>query len=210
MGVSKIELIIRMEKLTELKAALSKHGVAGMTVFPVLGCGAEKGTKEYEVDKNFVMELLPKCQVNLLVETEKVKEIVEFVKEELYTGHIGYGKIVVYRLDNVVRVRTGEEGAAAIKVFLAVVLGALGVYMALTQGVANEVNVGSLLSPSTWTAFPSSPSSSSICWDSRSSVRLPETWRIRRNRFQKQSSSAAPSSRRSSSWRCPSSSRRFR
>ena len=147
MGVSKIELIIRMEKLTELKAALSKHGVEGMTVFPVLGCGAEKGTKEYEVDKNFVMELLPKCQVNLLVETEKVKEIVEFVKEELYTGHIGYGKIVVYRLDNVVRVRTGEEGAAAIKVFLAVVLGALGVYMALTQGVANEVNVGSLLSP---------------------------------------------------------------
>lgn len=47
-----------MEKLTELKAALSKHGVEGMTVFPVLGCGAEKGTKEYEVDKNFVMELL--------------------------------------------------------------------------------------------------------------------------------------------------------
>lgn len=114
MGVSKMEIIIRMEKLTELKAALSKHGVDGMTVFSVLGCGVERGTKEYEVDKNYVMELLPKYQVNLLVETEKVADIVEFVKEELYTGHIGDGKIVVYQLDNVIRVRTGEEGAAAL------------------------------------------------------------------------------------------------
>lgn len=114
MGLSKIEIIIQMDKLTELKAALSKYGMEGMTVFPVLGCGVQKGTKEYEVDKNYVMELLPKYQVNLLVETEKVKEIVELVKETLYTGHIGDGKIVVYQLDNVIRVRTGDEGAAAL------------------------------------------------------------------------------------------------
>ena len=114
MGLSKIEIIIQMDKLTELKVALSSYGMEGMTVMPVLGCSVEKGTKEYEVDKNYVMELLPKYQVNLLVETEKVKEIVELVKETLYTGHIGDGKIVVYKLDNVIRVRTGEEGTSAL------------------------------------------------------------------------------------------------
>ena len=115
MKLSKIEIIIGMEKLTGLKAALSKYGVGGMTVTQVLGCGVQKGTKEYEVDKNFVMELLPKYQVSVIVETEKVKEIVEFVKENLYTGHIGDGKIIVYQLDNVIRVRTGEEGLDAVR-----------------------------------------------------------------------------------------------
>lgn len=60
MGLSKIEIITGMSKLTGLKAALSKAGVGGMTVMQVLGCGVEKGTKEYEVDANYEMELLPK------------------------------------------------------------------------------------------------------------------------------------------------------
>ena len=114
MKLSKIEIITGMSKLTGLKSVLSRAGVRGMTVVQVLGCGVEKGTKEYEVDENYEMELLPKQQISIVVKTEKVKEIVELIKQELYTGHIGDGKIFVYDLDNVVRIRTNERGIKAI------------------------------------------------------------------------------------------------
>lgn len=112
--LSKIEIITGMSKMVNLKKALSKVGVRGITVMQVLGCGVEKGSQEYAVDENEVMELLPKQQINIIVETEKVNEIVELVKQELYTGHIGDGKIFVYGIDNVIRVRTGEEGVEAL------------------------------------------------------------------------------------------------
>ncbi len=114
MGLSKIEIITNMSKFSRLKSSLSKAGVSGMTVMQVLGCGIEKGTQEYEVEENEEMELLPKQQINLVVESEKVDEIVELVKQELYTGHIGDGKIFVYSIDNVIRVRTGDEGLDAL------------------------------------------------------------------------------------------------
>ena len=113
-SLSKIEIISGMSKFSSLKTALSKAGVRGMTVMQVLGCGVEKGTREYEVDENYEMELLPKQQINIVVETKKVPEIVELVKQELYTGHLGDGKIFVYSLDNVIRVRTGDEGVDAL------------------------------------------------------------------------------------------------
>lgn len=114
MELSKIEIIIGMAKFTQLKTALSHAGVRGMTVTQVLGCGIEKGTKEYEVDENYEMELLPKQQISIVVETKKVGEIVELIKQELYTGHIGDGKIFVYDITNVIRVRTGDEGVDAL------------------------------------------------------------------------------------------------
>lgn len=114
MSLTKIEIITGLAKFSKLKSALSKAGVRGMTVMQVLGCGIEKGTREYEVDEDYEMELLPKQQINIIVETEKVDEIVEMVKQELYTGHIGDGKIFVYKLDNVIRVRTGDEGVDAL------------------------------------------------------------------------------------------------
>lgn len=114
MKLSKIEIITGMSKLTGLKSVLSRVGVRGMTVVQVLGCGVEKGTKEYEVDENYEMELLPKQQISIVVKTEKVKEIVELIKQELYTGHIGDGKIFVYDITNVIRVRTGDEGEDAL------------------------------------------------------------------------------------------------
>ena len=110
MELSRIEIITGMSKFNGLKATLSKAGVRGMTVTQVLGCGIEKGTKEYEVDENYEMELLPKQQIALVVEKSKVDEIVELIKQELYTGHIGDGKIFVYDITNVIRVRTGDEG----------------------------------------------------------------------------------------------------
>ena len=108
MNLSKIEIIIGMSKFSDLKSALSKIGVRGMTVMQVLGCGVEKGTYEFEIETNEEMELLPKQQINIVVETEKVDEIIELVKQEMYTGHIGDGKIFVYDITNVVRIRTGE------------------------------------------------------------------------------------------------------
>ena len=113
-GLSKVEIITGMSKFTNLKAALSRAGVRGITVTQVLGCGIEKGTREYEVEEDYEMELLPKQQITIVVETEKVDEIVELVKQELYTGHIGDGKIFVYKIDNVIRVRTGDEGVDAL------------------------------------------------------------------------------------------------
>ena len=103
-----------MSKFSSLKSALSKAGIRGMTVMQVLGCGVEKGTREYEIDENYEMELLPKEQISIVVETQRVPEIVELVKHELYTGHIGDGKIFVYSIDNVIRVRTGDEGIEAL------------------------------------------------------------------------------------------------
>lgn len=79
----------------------------------VLGCGVEMGTQEYEVDINEVMELLPKQQINIVVETSKVDKT-RHNQKELYTGHIGDGKIFVYSIDNVIRVRTGDEGLEAL------------------------------------------------------------------------------------------------
>lgn len=112
--LSRIDVICGMEKFDGLRRALSRARVRGITVTQVLGCGAEKGTKEYEVDENYEMELLPKTQVSVVVETSRVDELVELVKQTLYTGHIGDGKIFVSELARVVRVRTGDEGAAAL------------------------------------------------------------------------------------------------
>lgn len=114
MGISKIEVITGMSKLTNLICELSKVGVRGVTVMQVLGCGIELGTKEYEVELNEVMELLPKQQINIVVEDEKIDKILDLIKKELYTGHIGDGKIFVYSIDNVIRVRTGDEGVEAL------------------------------------------------------------------------------------------------
>ena len=114
MGISKIEVITGMSKLTNLICELSKIGVRGVTVIQVLGCGVELGTKEYEVELNEVMELLPKQQINIVVEDEKIDKILDLIKKELYTVHIGDGKIFVYSIDNVIRVRTGDEGVEAL------------------------------------------------------------------------------------------------
>ena len=114
MSLCRIEVITSLAKFSSLKSALSKAGVRGMTVMQVLGCGVEKGTREYEVDENYEMELLPKQQISVVVKKEQVDKIVEVIKHELYTGHIGDGKIFIYDIDNVIRVRTGDEGVDAL------------------------------------------------------------------------------------------------
>ena len=104
-----------MNKLDNLKTALSKLGVSGITVVQAIGCGVQKGTFEYEAEQNAEMELLPKQLIIIVVEDEIVEKVIETIKKELYTGHIGDGKIFVTPLSNVIRVRTGEEGTEALK-----------------------------------------------------------------------------------------------
>jgi nitrogen regulatory protein P-II 1 len=115
-GLSKIEIICDMSKFQILKKCLSECDVrvGGMTFTQVLGCGIEKGTKEYEVDENYEMELLPKIQVAVVVDSDAVDSLTQTLMKALYTGHIGDGKIFVYSLDNVIRVRTGDEGIDAL------------------------------------------------------------------------------------------------
>ena len=100
MSLCRIEVITSLAKFSSLKSALSKAGV--------------RGTREYEVDENYEMELLPKQQISVVVKKEQVDKIVDVIKHELYTGHIGDGKIFIYDIDNVIRVRTGDEGADAL------------------------------------------------------------------------------------------------
>ena len=90
-------------------------GITGMTVTHVLGCGVQKGKPEYYRGVEVETSLLPKIQVDIVVCKVPVAQVVETAKKVLYTGHIGDGKIFVYDVENVVKVRTGEEGYDALQ-----------------------------------------------------------------------------------------------
>ena len=98
-----------------LKAAMMKIGITGMTVTHVMGCGVQKGKPEYYRGVEVEPSLLPKIQVEIVVSKVPVRAVIETAKKTLYTGHIGDGKIFVYNVENVVKVRTGEEGYAALQ-----------------------------------------------------------------------------------------------
>lgn len=115
MKLSRVEIITGISKIEPLRKALSKFHISGMTVYQVLGCGVQHGTQEFEAeDKNKEISLLPKEVVMMVLPTEELDDLLEFVKKELYTGHIGDGKIFVSDVKNVIRVRTGEEGYEAV------------------------------------------------------------------------------------------------
>ena len=112
---NKIEIICKESKFEKLKRAMAQLGITGMTVTHVMGYGAQHGKPEYYrgvlVDSN----LLPKIQVEMVVSAIPVRDVIETVKKVLYTGHIGDGKIFVYDVQNVIKVRTGEEGYDALQ-----------------------------------------------------------------------------------------------
>lgn len=112
---TKIEIICRESKFDSLKNAMSKLGITGMTVSHVMGCGAQKGKPEYYRGVPVETNLLPKVQVDIVVSKVPVRSVIETAKKVLYTGHIGDGKIFVYDVENVVKVRTGEEGYEALQ-----------------------------------------------------------------------------------------------
>ena len=90
-------------------------GITGMTVTHVLGCGIQKGQPEYYRGIIHETSLLPKIQVDIVVSSVPVETVVATAKKVLYTGHIGDGKVFVYDVENVVKIRTGEEGYDALQ-----------------------------------------------------------------------------------------------
>ena len=112
---TKVEIVCKEAKLEPLKTAMMQIGITGMTVSHVLGCGAQKGKPEYYRGVPVDADLLPKVQVDIVVSKVPVRQVIEAAKQVLYTGHIGDGKIFVYDVENVVKVRTGEEGYDALQ-----------------------------------------------------------------------------------------------
>ena len=112
---TKVEIICKEARLESLKNAMIGIGITGMTVSHVLGCGIQKGKPEYYRGVQVEPSLLPKVQVDIVVSKVPVRTVIETAKKVLYTGHIGDGKIFVYDVENVVKVRTGEEGYDALQ-----------------------------------------------------------------------------------------------
>ena len=113
--LTKVEIVCKEAKLEALKDAMMAIGITGMTVSHVMGCGAQKGKPEYYRGALVEATLLPKIQVDIVVSKVPVSAVIETAKKVLYTGHIGDGKIFVYDVENVVKVRTGEEGYDALQ-----------------------------------------------------------------------------------------------
>ena len=112
---TKVEIICKESRLESLKNAMIGIGITGMTVSHVLGCGIQKGKPEYYRGVQVEASLLPKVQVDIVVSKVPVWAVIETAKKVLYTGHIGDGKIFVYDVENIVKVRTGEEGYDALQ-----------------------------------------------------------------------------------------------
>ena len=112
---TKVEIVCKEAKFESLKNAMMQIGITGMTVSHVMGCGIQKGKPEYYRGIPVETNLLPKVQVDIVVSKVPVRSVIETAKKVLYTGHIGDGKIFVYDVENVVKVRTGEEGFDALQ-----------------------------------------------------------------------------------------------
>jgi len=112
--MTKIECIMRPGKIENVKEAVNKSGIHGITVTQVMGCGLQKGRTEVYRGAEYSVNLLPKVKIEMVVPDKDVEEIVKIVAESARTGEIGDGKIFTCKIDNVVRIRTGETGEAAI------------------------------------------------------------------------------------------------
>ncbi len=112
--MTKIECILRPGKLENVKEAINKFGIHGMTVTQVIGCGLQKGRTEVYRGTEYSINLLPKIKLEMVVPDKDIEAIVKLVTENAHTGEVGDGKIFTYRIDNAVRIRTGETGEIAI------------------------------------------------------------------------------------------------
>ena len=114
-GIYKVVIIAKLTRYERLKKAMNDLGVTGMTVTQVMGCGIQKGSGEKYRGAEIDATLLPKMKVEVVVSKIPVDAVIEAAKKTLYTGHIGDGKIFVYNVDKVVKVRTGEENFEALQ-----------------------------------------------------------------------------------------------
>ncbi len=112
--MKKIEAIIKPFKLDEVKEALSREGIQGMTISEVKGFGRQKGHTELYRGAEYVVDFLPKIKIELLVADEKAAGVLQTIMEAARTGRIGDGKIFVLPVEEVIRIRTGERGEDAL------------------------------------------------------------------------------------------------
>ena len=106
--------IIRPEKYLDVKKALLAVGCEGMSVSGIKGRGSQRGIKESYRGSSFCIDLIPKTRIEIVVKDEGLDTIVEAIKKGAHTGNIGDGKIFIYPIENVIRIRTGEEGDKAV------------------------------------------------------------------------------------------------
>ena len=114
-GIYKVVIIAKLSRYDKLRKAMNDLGVTGMTVTQVMGCGIQKGSGQKYRGVEVDATLLPKVKVEVVVSTIPVDDVIEAAKKVLYTGHIGDGKIFIYDVDRVVKIRTGEENQAALQ-----------------------------------------------------------------------------------------------
>ncbi|MGN0370480.1 MAG: P-II family nitrogen regulator [Butyrivibrio sp.] len=112
--MKKLEMVIRPEKLDELKVILDECNATGVMVTNIMGYGAQKGFKRIYRGNEYFVNLLPKVKVETVVADDAAEVIIDKVTKEISTGNIGDGKIFVYDVEDVIRVRTGERGPEAI------------------------------------------------------------------------------------------------
>jgi nitrogen regulatory protein PII len=112
--MKKVEAIIKPFKLDDVKEALSQVGISGITVSEVKGFGRQKGHTELYRGAEYVVDFLPKIKLEIAVPDELVRQVVEAIETSAKTGRIGDGKIFVYSIEEVVRIRTGERGKDAL------------------------------------------------------------------------------------------------
>jgi len=112
--MKKIEAIIRTFKLEDIKTSLSEAGVEGMTITEVRGFGRQKGHTEMYRGNEYAIDFIPKVKVEIIVPDDKVRTMIDTIMDRAQTGQMGDGKIFVTALEEVVRIRTGETGEAAV------------------------------------------------------------------------------------------------
>ncbi len=112
--MKKIEAIIKPFKLDDVKDALNKIGIKGMTVTEVRGFGRQKGHKEVYRGAEYTVEFLPKIKVEVVVPEKEAQRVIETILNTARTGEIGDGKIFVTSLEDIIRIRTGEKGESAL------------------------------------------------------------------------------------------------
>ncbi|TGE33843.1 P-II family nitrogen regulator [Desulfosporosinus sp. Sb-LF] len=112
--MKKIEAIIRPGKLDNVKDALGNHGVNGLTVTQVIGCGKQKGHTQIYRGVEYTVHLIPKVKIEIVVMDQYVEEIIQVIRQEARTGEIGDGKIFVSNVENCYTIRTGDSGEKAI------------------------------------------------------------------------------------------------
>ena len=112
--MKKVEAIIKPFKLDDVKDAVLKLGVSGITITEVKGFGRQKGHKEIYRGAEYVVDFLPKIRLEVVVSSDMVLRVVDVIKETAYTGEIGDGKIFVIPIEKAIRIRTGEEDQDAV------------------------------------------------------------------------------------------------